>query len=543
MSQAGELSGDRHVRRTRLFLLAIVTAFCLLYARTASYDFVWDDVDAIIHNPLYEGPWLTGLRASQHDHLDLSLRQQGLSRPMHDSYRPVLYASHRCERALFGRSPVAHHLHNVVVALCAIGLAFALARRCLDDDAQALAVTAIFALHPLQVEPIAYVSGRGDLLSACFALASLWLAMRAAERTPELNARRASWAALAALSYVLALLCKEAYVGLPLVLGLIAWSRGRLRFHVIDFTAQALGLGLYLWVRLSMARSASSSSGIEGALLLPGLWLQYLRIMLEPIDLSIVRPFDEHMRVPGWVALGALGALALSVARKPLTPRTAALRRIVAGLLMALALIGPSAIVVRIMGVVADRYVYLPLFGFALALVVAFALLLTERPTLRLPLYATASGCSLIWLAFTLVQIPVWRDPGTLYTHAAAIEPASERAVYGLASWYAHTGRCDRATPLFERAIELDPRDGRAWNNLAVCALNGGDYARALVAAQNAISFASAPPFRALYNEGLAYLRLGEESQGCKALRRALSINPAYQQAAELSRRVCSVVP
>lgn len=543
MSQVRDLSGDSRVLRTRLCLLGIVSLFCLLYARTASYSFVWDDVDAVVNNPLYEGPWLAGLRASQHDHLDQSLRRQALARPMHDSYRPGLYVSHRIERELFGPSPVAHHVHNLAVALCAIGLAFALGRRCLESDAQALAVTAIFALHPLQVEPIAYVSGRGDLLSTCFALIALWLALCAADQAPGLSGRRITWAILGALSYAVALTCKEAYVGLPIVLALIAWSRGRLRDHVVDFVACTFGLGLYLCLRLSMARSASPSAGLDGALMLPGLWLQYLRIVLAPIDLSIVRPYDERMRLLGWIALAVFSVFALVVALQPLNAFTARLRRIIAGLAMALVLIGPSAIVVHIMGVVADRYAYLPLFGFAQALVVGFVLLLEARPRLQTPLRVVASGCSLIWFAFTLLQVPVWRDAGTLYTHAVAVEPTSARAAYGLGVWHAQLGRCAAALPLFERTIALDPKHGRAWNNIAVCALSGGDYSRALAASQHAISFASGPPFRALYNLGVAQLRLGDERQGCQSLRSALSINPGYRQAAELSRSACRAVP
>ncbi|MEY4580527.1 MAG: hypothetical protein RL701_5230, partial [Pseudomonadota bacterium] len=285
-----DLERKRTRRRAHFVLGAILSTYILLYARAASFAFVWDDLPAVIQNPLYAGSWSAGLAATQHDHLDLAQRRLGEARPAHDSYRPALYLSHRSERALYGTSAAGHHIHNIVLGALAIALVFMLARTWLDDLTKALAVTGVFALHPVQVEPLVYVSGRGDLLSAIFGIISLLTALRGANYAGQ-RMRRVPWLLASTSALVLALLSKEAYIGLPAALLLIAWSQNRLRRHVADVCAHAIGLALYLALRLSMARVTGGHSGLDGALLLPGLWLQYLRITLIPSDLSITRPF------------------------------------------------------------------------------------------------------------------------------------------------------------------------------------------------------------------------------------------------------------
>ena len=323
-------------------------------------------------------------------------------------------------------------------------------------------------------------------------------------------------------------------------MALIAWSQGRLRAHAVDFAVQVVALAAYFALRTSMARTAGGTASVDGILYLPGLWLQYVGIALMPTDLSIVRPYARAARVAGWLALGATCLVAALACRKaPLAPRLA-LRRIAAGLLLALVFIGPSAVVVRIMGVVADRYLSLPMVGFAVALVATGDALMHRFAGARrlIPVMAAALGA--IWAVITVLQVPVWRNASTLYSHAVAIEPTSAKAVYGLGLARARAGECGTALPLFERAVALDPGFERAWNNLSVCAMQEGNLDLALRAATRASILPSPTGFRALYNLGCVYLRLGHTRQACDALRRSRKVNPSYIEARDLYYRVCS---
>jgi hypothetical protein len=517
----------------RFALVALLTLYAALYARTAEYELVWDDFPAVMDNPLYEGAWTAGIKASQHDHVDSSLRKIATAHLAHDSYRPVLYLSHRIERELYGKSEAGHHLHNVLVGGLALLMVLAVVRRWLMHDAKALAVAGVFALHPLQVESIAYVSGRGDLLAALFALASLWFALRGADRA----ARRWPWVIASTIALVLSMLSKEAYIGVPIVLLLIGWSMGRPRAHVVDICAHAVGLALYLVLRLSVA-PAGAQAGLAAVAILPGLWLQYFSIFLSPVDLSIVRPHTGLWVIPGWLALLAmLGAFGLAT-RGELGTQKLLVRQAVAGALMALVLIGPSAVVVKIMNVVADRYVCLPLVGYAVAIISAGHALVELAPAASRPLRWIGATLSVAYLIVTALQITVWSNPRSLYQNAYMHEPHSSAAAYGLGLAHVRVGDWSIAMPLFMRAVELDPKNSRAWNNLAVGALEQGDYHAAVHAAERAAAVTNAP-FRALYNLGVAHLKLGQVQQSCAALARSLEVNASYQKARELMDASC----
>ena len=71
-------------------LVCVLLAFVAIYARTADFTYVWDDVEAIRDNPIYAGPWMEELDATQHDHLDPAYRKLSGLEPAHDSFRPLL---------------------------------------------------------------------------------------------------------------------------------------------------------------------------------------------------------------------------------------------------------------------------------------------------------------------------------------------------------------------------------------------------------------------------------------------------------------------
>ena len=88
----------------RIGVALTLLVFVALYARVLGFSYVWDDVESIAENPIFEGPVLDGLLATQHDHMDPALRKLSGIKPAHDSYRPLLYLSYRLDVALFGRS-------------------------------------------------------------------------------------------------------------------------------------------------------------------------------------------------------------------------------------------------------------------------------------------------------------------------------------------------------------------------------------------------------------------------------------------------------
>jgi predicted TPR repeat methyltransferase len=519
-------------------LVSILLVFAATYARTADYSYVWDDAEAIRDNPIYAGALLDGLDATQHDHLDPALRKLSGMIPAHDSYRPLLYLSYRTDVALFGMSPRAMHVHNLILAILSIVFFHFVAAAWLASRPAALLATAIFALHPLQVETVAYVSGRGDLLAGLFALLAIGSALRfeheSARRAGRI--RRAVWLSVGTACLLASVLSKEAYIGLPFALAGISFARGRVRDQRAVLAVWLVALAGYLGLRFAIGGLAEGGTGAVALAALPGVFLRYLQIALLPFDLSTERLYDPGYVLAGWLAAGAVAAWVAVGLRRGWS---ATARLVASGLWWMLVLLGPSVIVVILMGVVADRYVYLPLAGFAVAVSALFTEALGARNKLRGPIGIAGAVWAAMCFTTTVVQVGVWQDNRTLYTHAVATAPQSSMAHYRLGYAYAGAEDWPRAIALFERAVELQPSNARALNNLGVCYLNTGKFEQAARSFEQALAESGQMHFRAWYNLAVARMNMGDDDMACAHVERALEINPSYEAAAAFRRARC----
>ena len=298
----------------------------------------------------------------------------------------------------------------------------------------------------------------------------------------------------------------------------------------------AAALAGYLMLRFAIGGVAGGGVGITALIALPGVFLRYLQMALLPFDLSIERLYDARYVFPGWLAAGLAVAWFLVGSRRGWS---AASRMVASGLWWMLVLLGPSSVVVMLMGVLADRYAYLPLAGFAIAASALFTAALDTGTKLR-PLISAAG---IVWAAMCLstaaVQVGVWKDNQTLYSHAVVVEPQSSMAHYRLGHRYAKAGHWAEAAALFERAVELRPSNARALNNLGVTYLNTGKYEQAASSFERALAETGQMHFRAWYNLGVARMNMGEGEAACDAVERALQINPNYEAAAAFRRARC----
>ena len=530
-----------------MWLLGILAVQAVMFGRSVSHEYVWDDRDTILNSAFLGKDLMGGLRATQHDHLDPQLRQQRGGRMAHDSYRPLLFLSFAADVALFGKSPAAMHSHNLALAMLAAALAFALLRRTGLPDAFALAGTALFALHPFQAETTVYASTRGDLLAGVLVLGAANLALRSADGP---RSRTAVLSTLSALLFLLSLFAKEASVALPAAVFAFAWANGDLRRHLPGLAGLGAVPPAYLLLRASLVSAASNTPTHH--VITGGLWrlgatgFDYLRTVLLPFNLSTERLYPPGMEALGWVAavavMLALPAAAL-VLRSSQPDGARALRWVWAGLLWFWALLGPSVMVVAVQNVVADRYMFLPLLGVVVALAHAAVMLWERMPRLRVPLRAAAALWAAPLLFVTWSLVPVWRDNETLYAHAVAAEPSSAMAHFRLGHAYTQQDRWSEALPRFEHAVNLSPKDSRFLNNLAVAQMRVGELPAAEVTLSRSIAASGGTHFRAHYNLALVQFQLGKDRRACTSLASALAQNPAYTQAADLHRARCTPVP
>lgn len=518
--------------RQRLLLAAIAIAYLAMYARTASYAFVWDDVHEIANNPSFDGSLLDGLATTQTERTDPSLTQLASIELHYDSYRPLVFASLWLDVQLWGRDARAMHVTNVVLGLLAIFVAYALARRWLGT--RALIPTAIFALHPAQVETVAYISGRSDLLAGLLVMATAWCTLACVRA----ESRRAiyGWATAGAATFAAALLSKESAAGAPVAIALLLLATGALRSRWWLPVLYVAVLGGYLVLRAALVTPTTTASLADAMFELPAVWLQYARIAILPLDLSTERLASTNIALAWTVVVIMLGGFAVALR---FASTRAAWWTSLAGFAWFACLLGPSAVAVASSGVAADRYLYAPLFGLATALTAAA----TELVRLRRWLSSAVVAIAVVWGALLIFvawrQVPVWRDNSTLYAHAVAMEPGSSLAHYRLGYLAARVDDWETAIPLFERAVELDPNNVRALNNLGVGLLRTQRFAPAVEALSRAVRINPAL-FRSWSNLGLAQLGLGKTAEGCASLARANEINPQYQPARAYRERYCA---
>lgn len=503
-------------------LAMVCTLFVLVYARATTHGYVWDDIPTIERNPALDGPLFEGLRATQHSHLDPTVTHLPGQQPAHESYRPLLFLTFAAEVALFGRSPHVMHATNLALGLAAVVLAFDVARRLLRSRSAGLFVAAVFAVHPLQVEPVCYVSARADVLAGLLALTSLTLILR----------RRG---ALAALALLASLFTKEATIGLPIVVLAGAWLLPRRKF--LWASAWLVGvLPVYAMARAALVANGPSSLAngrpiLDALLEIPGVFVQYASLFVLPRHLSTVRPL-AHWTLAGFLVVGAAGLGSVVLHRR------GALRGGLAGaafgLLFSAVTLAPATVVALMMGVAADRYAYLPVFGFALTTAALGLHLARGRERNRLvklgKALAIAAPLALAWVSTK--QVVTWATPGTLYANAVAVEPSSSMAHYGMGLVHATAGRWAAAMPEFRLATQLDPTNSRARNNLAVAYLHLGMLDLAESTLRETLAREGSYNFRAWYNLAEVHRARGQEPESCDALRHALAINPGYARAA-----------
>jgi tetratricopeptide (TPR) repeat protein len=465
------------------------------YLPVALAGFVWDDLPQVVGN-LYTAE----LRRLPRIFLTDVWSTSGVVVEDPPYYRPLLIASFAVDRALFGLSPAGHHLHSLLWHVAAVCLLWALLRRLLPSI-PALAGAALFALHPVQSEAVAWVSARNDPMAASFLCAALLALLPARPGAVRL--------ALGALALLAALLSKElAVLGCLLVLALDLARHGR---PVGAPRYLALALALAVWAALREAAGVSGAGALArtGGVLaeLPELLGIYGRLLVLPWPLTTARRLGHlHESLPalalGWTVLLLLPPLLLARGRGLAA----------AGLVFAGATLGASLLGIGATHQVGERYLYVPLLGLALAAAAA----LPARPAT----VAAALGLCVPALVLVGERLPDWSDPLALARSQVEDYPGgSAYGAFGLA--LRDAGRPEDALPWLLRALEADPPAREVCAAAVETPLRLGNDAAALALARLGLARRCPvePRTTALY--AVAFARAGAWEQARTFLRLA----------------------
>ena len=421
------------------------------------------------------------------------------------------------------------HGANVVAHICSAVLAFVLLRRVVGkffpksartktDMAAALGAL-FYALHPLQVEPVAWISGLRDVLGGCLGLAALVVLFGSAAMQP-------GRAALSTLLFLASLAAKPAGVALPIIAGVLALMPFRWSWRQMLFV---LGPWLVIgaaWVLLT----SNAQWAAELAVGLVPTWMRplvaadalgfYLLKVFVPVGLSA-----DYGRSPDlvlasgalwwmWLWPAALAAVLLIV--KPLRIYLVPFAVFAAALLPTLGLVPFNF---QVVSTVADRYAYFALIGPALAL----AMVVTQNSQRWVAAAAALWVAAL--LALTVARLPVWSEDLKLFAATLETNPRSWKAKHNYASALDDRGRTAEGELLMRDVIARRPDSAEAYNDLGVMLWKLGRHGEAAAAMRQSVVIR--PTVGSARNLAIMEGQLGNAAGQAEALRVLQQIEPA----------------
>jgi len=507
--------------------LLVVLAALIPYLNTLTNGFVLDDVGQILLNKAVRSFDLYFLFTSDY-WAGFEGRQSGL-------YRPLTSLSFALEHRLWGETPTFFHLTNLILhagnclLVCSLG-------RSLGGKSLGLLTGLLFAVHPVHTEAVAGIAGRADLLAALAILAALRCSLAA--RLGSADRYRTG----STLFLILGLLCKENAAVLPgLLLGAdwFLWKRGRLpRWPWSEYALHLLTITSWLLLRQAVLGGLTvpqidfldnplahlpTHLRIVNAL---DIAVRYLFLLLFPHPLSADYSFDavpliRALFVPDlFSAAGLLIAVALALRSFWSCPALWSL-----GIFWLLIGLVPVANLLLPIGtIMAERLLYLPSVGFALASgAILIPLLCADRKAWKLLLLLLL----LLYAGRTAVRNRDWRDDESLFRAVVEAHPRSAKARQGLAAALSRRGDVFGAVAEYRRAIAIHPPYAAAHYNLGLTYWKFRQYDSALESFREAVRLKPQNP-KALLNIGATYYQLRRLPEAEEAYRRAIEINPGY---------------
>ena len=508
-------------RQKALAALALVLLVTVSFFPAYLAEFVWDDF-VLTEDPLVKS--VSGLPTIWSSPREMEYEGH---------YWPVVYTTFWLEHKLWGLNPLGYHVVNVVLHLANVLLLWRLLDRLSVPGAWIVA--AVFAVHPLHVESVAWVIERKDVLSGLFYLASFLAYVRFDEsrsRGPYL---------LALVLFVAGLLSKTVVVTLPAALVIWHWwQRGRIAARDLLRTLPFFAIGLAIafadtaFYRTREALSLDYSLVERILIAARALWF-YAGKLLWPTDLAVIYPLweiDAHDPL-AW----ALVALAVALPAALWLGRGRWGRGPLACVAFYAATLSPALGLVDYgymqFAFVADRFQYLAGIGLLTLIVAALV-----RSADRLPAAGITSAQIVLAAVLALLGTLTWthaanfRNGVTLFSHIVSLNPEARGAHSNLGIALLKLDRLKEAEGAFGRALEIDPRDLDANQNLAESMRKQGRYDEAVEQFRRVLQIDG--------NYALAWAGLGETQyasgryeQAIDAVNRALSAAPNSPKIAE----------
>jgi tetratricopeptide (TPR) repeat protein len=473
---------ERAQQAIALALLSILTT--LVFLPSLEHEFLnWDD-----RNYIHRNSWL-------HSSSFLSIISM-FGGHYYFNYHPLTLLSYMLEFQLFGYEPAGYHASNIVLHVAAVLLLFALLRLLNADVWTCFFLAQLFAIHPLRIESVVWISERKDLLCSVFYLLGLCLWIMADK---SFGRRERQLISASILAFLLASLSKAMAISFPLVVFLndVLCRRERLKARIPSYLAMLAVALLFGYLNIHAQKGAINAalSLVERAKLAVYAPLHYAIKTIVPLRLAALYPLEFRptrsslLFVTGCVFLSALIGVAGATARRH--------PRLTFGILSAGVILAPvSGIVLVGNGFAADRYSYLPT-ALLLAGIAPFLSQKIQEATRALRVFLCFCGMVLVasCVPTTMNLATAWKESISLWARVLSIYPESVVGRRQLADAWSlegvrayESGESDIAEKFFRRAVQIFPADGKALHSLVGNVLRNGRHAEAEEILRRALS-------------------------------------------------------
>ena len=523
------LSGAGRLRAIVIPAVGLAALVVVAFAPALPGGFLWDDV-SLTDNVLVQSPG--GLAE-----IWLNPRQN----EWEDNYWPLVYTTFYMEHAVWGLWPAGYRAVNILLHIMGTLVLWRVLARLGVSGAWLGA--ALWAVHPLRLESVAWIIARKDVLAGLLGLLSAWMFLRHDET------RRPFWLAGAGAFFVLALLSKTTVLPLPLALAAMLWYRhGRLeRRHaaplaVMISVALVVG-GCQTWYVKAGGGETPGFTPIERVCLAGrNFWFYLGRTLLTPVPVALhPRPAGAPPLPWGLVYPAAAGALVIAagVCSRRLGRGPAAVLLVYG--LMLLPVSGIVEFGFMRLSFVADRFSYFPSMGL-LALVAAGLVQMIRRQrrvgwTVAMALVVSAAG-------FTAYESLNYRDALTFWSVHVRRNPQAYEAHHQLGLAHAQAGDLSAARAQFEETLRLKPDFAEARNNLGMTLLFAGDADGARACFEEALRLK--PDYAEAHNAmGVLLAQAGKHAEALKHFDEAVRLRPLFLDArrnAEQARRDLGII-
>lgn len=466
-------------------------------------------------------------------------------------WHPLTWISHMIDCTLYGLNPGGHHFSNLLLHGLNSLLLFLALRLMTGTLWRSALVSALFALHPLNVEPVAWVAARKDVLSALFWMLALL--------SYALYSRRPGFVRYLLLSLCLALglMAKVMVMTLPFVLLLLDyWPLARFGFSRYEkgpdpdqdesqgfHRASSIRLILEKLPLLALSAGAVCISIVSSSTIgiivsvdtipmglrianAPVSCVSYMLKTIWPWHMAVFYPFPDT--ISWWLAGGATLLLILISVLAFLLARSSPY--FITGWFWFLGTLIPVIGLVQqgLWPALADRFTYLPMIGLFIVISWGLAALASKWRVQRTWLFVIAIAALSVFAATTRIQTRYWKSSVSLFSHALDVTTGNHLAHYNLASALRDQGNLEVAIRHYRDALRIMPRNAQFHNGLAAALIDHGDPEEAITHLKEALALVPDYP-EAHVNMGSALARQGNIVEAVSHYRRALSIKPVAE--------------